>query len=775
MGNLIEFLPPSQDLSVAYLSTYNVPLVTLSVLMAIFASFMALELSGRIVHATTTIGKIAWLVPGSVAMGGGVWSMHFIGMLAFSLPCGIYYDPVQTLISMVPGMAASAATLWIISRIDVSFAKLGLGGVLMGGGIGTMHYSGMAAMRLDAVIYYSPTVFAISIGFAVVLAILSLQAKFALQHQQNQFPRWAQSLAAAAVMGIAISGMHYIAMEAAYFIPVGDNPETVSGISPTVLAAGIGITTAMLVALALAGSILGRYLETINVLEREIREREQAESALRKSEERFRDFTDGASDWFWEMGADLRFTYHSPRYFEITGFLPADKIGTERTRYVAPSTLKSDKKNWVAHLDDLNARRAFKNFEYDFISRTGKIISARISGKPVSDEKGEFLGYRGTGTDITERKLAEEALRENEERFKDFTNASSDWFWEMGPDLRFTRYSQGVEEAIGVSPDWLIGKTRQEQGRPKIDEEKWIHHLDALKAHEPFKDFEYGLIRKDETRVYVRASGVPVFGDGGDFLGYRGTGTNITDRIQAEAQLIQSSKLATLGEMATGMAHELNQPLNIIHMAAESLLDEVREGDIPATTLVAKLEKIEGQVDRASAIINHMRMFGRKDSGELEVVDLTEAVQGAVGLVKEQLRLGEIKLSVDLPKTCRKVMGHQLQLEQVILNLLTNARDAIEVHANDGNKLRRISITITDDPGSREVSLSVRDTGGGIPDEALDHIFEPFFTTKEVGKGTGLGLSISYGIITEMGGRIEVANVDGGAKFTITLSAATEA
>ncbi|MCK5546352.1 MAG: PAS domain S-box protein [Rhodospirillaceae bacterium] len=507
-------------------------------------------------------------------------------------------------------------------------------------------------------------------------------------------------------------------------------------------------------------------------LTQEIAERKLVEKFLRESEERFRDFADGASDWLWEMGADLRFTYHSPRYFEITGFSPADKIGTERTRYVAPSTLKSDKKNWVAHLDDLNARRAFKNFEYDFISRTGKIISTRISGKPVSDEKGEFLGYRGTGTDITERKLAEEALRENEERFKDFTNASSDWFWEMGPDLRFTSYSQNVEEATGVSPDWLIGKKRQEQGKPEIDDEKWIHHLDALKAREPFKDFEYGLTREDGIRIYVRSSGIPIFGDDGNFLGYRGTGTNITRRKQTEAQLIQSSKMATLGEMATGMAHELNQPLSIIRMAAESMQELAKDGDLPAEMLAGKLERIEGQVDRASAIINHMRIFGRMDTGEIEEVNLKEAVQGAVGLLGEQLRLNEIELSLNLPETCREVSGHQLQLEQVILNLITNARDAIEAYVTDGNKLRQITISITDDPGSEEVGLSVQDTGGGIPDVAMERIFEPFFTTKEVGKGTGLGLSISYGIITEMGGRIEVANVDEGASFTVSLLAA---
>ena len=247
---------------------------------------------------------------------------------------------------------------------------------------------------------------------------------------------------------------------------------------------------------------------------------------------------------------------------------------------------------------------------------------------------------------------------------------------------------------------------------------------------------------------------------------------DITERIQAEAQLIQAGKMATLGEMATGMAHELNQPLNIIHMVAESMQEMAKDDDLPAEVLEGKLGRILSQTDRASAIINHMRMFGRRDSGEMEVVDLKEAVQGAVGLVKEQLRLNEIELSVNLPETCRKVMGQQLQLEQVVLNLITNARDAIEAYTADDNKLRQITISITDDPKSEEVRLTVKDTGGGVPDAVLERIFEPFFTTKEVGQGTGLGLSISYGIITEMGGRIEVENTNSGAKFTIIMPTA---
>ncbi|MBT5013601.1 MAG: hypothetical protein HON02_04050, partial [Rhodospirillaceae bacterium] len=277
MDSFIQFTNPGQNLSLAYQSTYSPSLVVLSVLAAIGGSFVSLQVADRIALAKTLSGQIVWLIPGALVLGGGVWAMHFIGMLAFSLPCGISYDPFVTLLSMVPGILASAVALWVISQPSVSVRMLLVGGVLVGSGIGLMHYSGMAAMRLDAMIYYSPSLFAISVLFAVVLAIMSLYIKFGLRDKISSDSSWTLSFLSAPLMGIAISGMHYIAMEAAYFIPAGDNSADSLGVAPTVLAAGIGTVTLMLAALTLAASILGQYLETIKGLEDEVLKRKEAE------------------------------------------------------------------------------------------------------------------------------------------------------------------------------------------------------------------------------------------------------------------------------------------------------------------------------------------------------------------------------------------------------------------------------------------------------------------------------------------------------------------
>src|SRR3982074_930318 len=167
------------DPTAAFGGTYNAGLVALSVVVATLAAFVALSISGRIVASSSRAGKWAWAGAGAISMGGGIWSMHFIGMLAFSLPCGVTYAPVGTVLSMIPGILASGVALHVISqRTDPGFKRLAVGGVLMGAAIGLMHYSGMAAMEPEALLRYDPGLVAVSVVVAVGLAFISLGIRF---------------------------------------------------------------------------------------------------------------------------------------------------------------------------------------------------------------------------------------------------------------------------------------------------------------------------------------------------------------------------------------------------------------------------------------------------------------------------------------------------------------------------------------------------------------------------------------------------------------------
>jgi PAS domain S-box-containing protein len=291
--------------------------------------------------------------------------------------------------------------------------------------------------------------------------------------------------------------------------------------------------------------------------------------------------------------------------------------------------------------------------------------------------------------------------------------------------------------------------------------------LDKALQGEESANYEFPLFTKSGDRVDVLLNSTTRRDSAGNIVGVVGVGQDITELKYTQAQVIQSSKLATLGEMATSVAHELNQPLNVIRMAAGNARGKISKGNPSLEYLNEKLERIESQTARAAAIIDHMRMFGRKAEEKPELIDPRQVVKNALGLMGEQLRLDGIEIITTFPDTCSQILGHTIQMEQVILNLMANARD---VMANmDGDQKILLGI-FEDDNG---VHITSEDMGGGIPEEVLPRIFEPFFTTKEMGKGTGLGLSVSYGIIRDMNGTITAGNFGGGARFTITIPAAT--
>jgi len=230
---------------------------------------------------------------------------------------------------------------------------------------------------------------------------------------------------------------------------------------------------------------------------------------------------------------------------------------------------------------------------------------------------------------------------------------------------------------------------------------------------------------------------------------------------EKQEQLVQAGKLATLGELTTGVAHELNNPLNNIGLFIGNAIDLIELGMPDPQHILQELHSAMQQVRKATEIISHLRTFGRAASVSFEPVAVNQVIERAISLIQEQLRLRQIEVEMHFPAEDVIVIGNAIQLEQVFLNLLTNARDAM------ANAARKV-ITITCAAKTDGVEIRFCDTGPGISAEYEQRVFDPFFTTKEVGAGTGLGLSITYGIIKEHQGTITVSNhPDGGALFFI--------
>ena len=248
--------------------------------------------------------------------------------------------------------------------------------------------------------------------------------------------------------------------------------------------------------------------------------------------------------------------------------------------------------------------------------------------------------------------------------------------------------------------------------------------------------------------------------------------SDITREREIAANAFTTSKLATLGEMATGVAHELNQPCAIIGIATEVALMEMEKGgEAELASARARLDEVLTQTDRMRRIINHLRAFTRPDASPEEPLAVSAAIDGALGIATGVLRDSGIRVTLDVPQALPQVVARLVPLEQVLVNLLLNARDAM---ADVPAPQREISVSAgLDDAHPDMVRLTIRDRGHGIPEALLPRVFEPFFTTRPVGKGTGLGLSIAYGTVRASGGSIEIDNhPDGGVVATIWLQKA---
>lgn len=281
---------------------------------------------------------------------------------------------------------------------------------------------------------------------------------------------------------------------------------------------------------------------------------------------------------------------------------------------------------------------------------------------------------------------------------------------------------------------------------------------------------EIGSHRKDSSESCYLLSLYPVH-DAGHALSHTiGVLIDVTEQRRMRAVAAQTAHLTSLGEMATGLAHELNQPLNVIRLSALNLASQLAAvAGLPAT-VGNKLDRIQRNVDRAAGIIEHMKVFGRGDSGPPASFRLRDAVNGALKIVAEELRSAGIDVMRNFDPGDPCAWGKLLAVEQVAINLALNARDAILARRAAGGAegaADRIEFGLTTQDDM--ALLWVEDTGGGIPEAIRARIFEPFFTTKPPGKGTGLGLSVSFGIAAELGGTLTAVNTARGAKFVLSL------
>jgi histidine kinase len=405
--------------------------------------------------------------------------------------------------------------------------------------------------------------------------------------------------------------------------------------------------------------------------------------------------------------------------------------------------------------------------------RDGEPAHWIVTTAPIRNAEGEVVAAMEMCLDITSRVRLAERLEESERKYRAIFNTIPNPVFALDPEtLTILDCNESVEAVYKAAPASLAGTSFLEL----FPEEEREGRAALLRAGQAIPQARQRTAEGLPMYAFIRSRRSELSGREVLLV----TTSDITQRLEAEQQLIQASKMATLGEMATGVAHELNQPLSVMKTAATFFMNKIARGEpIREDVLRAMASEIDAHVDRASKIINHLREFGRKPEPRLEPVDVGRVLLRALEIFHQQLTLREIEVLRELEPGLPMVNADAHKLEQVFINLLINARDAIEEKAGrilDPGAAKRIILRARREGG--RVAVEVEDTGMGIPRGLVAKIFEPFFTTKKVGKGTGLGLSISYAIVRECGGDIEVApsgREGGGARFVLTFPAAGQA
>jgi len=374
-----------------------------------------------------------------------------------------------------------------------------------------------------------------------------------------------------------------------------------------------------------------------------------------------------------------------------------------------------------------------------------------------------------------------QALLEREQQFRDYLETASDWYWETGADHKVTRMRDYEElRALGRLPlTSRIGLARWDFAEDvESQPEKWELHRSMLDAHQPFRDFIFPAVRFDGSLMYVKVSGKPRFDAKGAFLGYRGTGNDVTAAVRADqaeaalrqvqAELAHVTRVTTLGELAASIAHEVNQPIAAVVTNAEAALrflgrhppdlEEVREG----------LHSIIKDANRAGDVIGRIRELMKKAPPRKDRMDINEAIHEVIELTRGQAVKSGASVQTALGEGLPLIEGDRVQLQQVALNVIINAVQAM----SDAEGPRELTIT-TAQAEPNGVLVAVKDTGPGLAPASLEQLFAPFYTTKP--GGLGMGLSISRSIVEAHGGRLWVtANPPRGVVFQFTLPVHTE-
>jgi two-component system, LuxR family, sensor kinase FixL len=500
----------------------------------------------------------------------------------------------------------------------------------------------------------------------------------------------------------------------------------------------------------------------------DITERKQAEEKLRESEDRFRAMANAAPVMIWMAGTDKLYTFFNKGWLDFTGGTLQELLGNAWRKGVHAEDFN---RCLEVYANAFDARQEF-TMEYRLRRYDGEYRWILDHGTPRVEADDVFLGYIGTAVDISDRKRAEEALDRERRFLRQVIDTDPNFIFAKDREGRFTLANQAVADAYGTTVDDLVGKTDSDFN-PNREEVESFRQMD-LEVMDRLQERFIPEERVTDAHGYVRWLQTvkrPIFEKDGFANQVLGASTDITQRRKAEielqeqrAELAHVARISTMGELSASLAHELNQPLTAILSNAQAALRFISSKPVDLEEVREILQDIVKDNSRAGEVIRRMRALVKKEPLEFASLDLANLIRDVVVLLHSDAILQHVKIALELDENLPPVRGDRVQLQQVVLNLLLNAFDAMKECPASAREVKLQSER--NDAGLIQVAVS--DRGSGLTGDKLDQIFKPFYTTK--GEGLGMGLSICRSIIEAHRGQLWAENnADGGATFYFTV------
>jgi two-component system cell cycle sensor histidine kinase/response regulator CckA len=513
----------------------------------------------------------------------------------------------------------------------------------------------------------------------------------------------------------------------------------------------------------------------------DITERRRAEEGLRAGEMKYRRLVETLQEGIWAIDRDGVTTFVNPRMAEMLGYSDEEMLGRHASSFMD----ERGAEDWRAYLERRN-RGIGEQHDLEFIHKSGGRVYVRLETSRLTDENGDYIGVIAGVQDITERKQAEEALRQSEEKFRTIVDTTSEWIWELGLDGQHVYSNPAIESILGYRPEEILGKAASDFVHD--DDKEMVREI--LRSHiergTGWRDTVIRWRHKDGTYRYLESNATPLFDQGGELTGFRGADRDITERRRAEEerkllemQIQRTQKLESLGILAGGIAHDFN---NIL-MAIRGNLEFATAALSPDSPARRNLDDVDRASRRAADLCKQLLAYSGKGRFAAGPLDLAKVVEEMGQMLIVSISKKAV-LRIDCAPALPMIEADEIQIQQVVMNLIINASEALKdgggvitvsAGAIDCDRAYLRGMLLGEDlPEGRYVYLDVADDGCGMDEETQAKIFDPFFSTKFAGRG--LGLAAVLGIVRGHRGAVRISSETGaGTTFRIIFPAAARA